>query len=349
MDDNEFLATVGDRPTTEAPSPETRSQSIGQALLRAGEGHARFALSSYLDEHDIVPLQAAVAAGAAVELLIKAALFRAAPALLAMRGDVHSILVFSGQPGVPGKGYLDCRTIGGDDAKKALIAMRPSLNSISIDIDAVLQRRNAAVHLAAVTKNDLMIGVQAMCVAVAALLPELALTPSDFWGEGLAAHAQTLAGEGADQRRLLLEQLKTVASDRLARLRAVGPWVVELLAAERAATEGDVDDRGDEYSEAHQCPVCEYWGLLSGPVARGDMRAVQSHYYDCWEVERTWYPEQFACEVCGLVLDSQTLWTAGFPVSQELDPEEATPDEVQEMYGELEAEHQYDRRHDEQR
>lgn len=147
---------------TEITSTEVRSPSIGQALLRAAEGHARFALRSYLDDQDIIPLQAAVAGGAAVELLIKAVLFRAAPALLAMRGDVHSILVFSGKPGVPGKGYLDCRTIGADDAKKALVVIRPSLNSISTDVDVALKRRNAAVHLAVVTKADLVIGIRAM-------------------------------------------------------------------------------------------------------------------------------------------------------------------------------------------
>lgn len=329
-----------------APS-NLRSPSIGEALLRAAEGHARFALRSYLDEGDIIPLQAAVAAGAAVELLIKSVLFRAAPALLAMRGDVHSILVFSGKPGVPGKGYLDCRTIVGDEAKKALVTMRPSLNAISAEIEAALQRRNAAVHLAVVTKNDLMIGVKAMCVTVAALLPELAVTQKDFWGEGLATHAQMLAEERADQRRLLLEQLKTIASERLARMRSVGPTVVELLAAERAAAEGEMHDRGDEYSEAHQCPVCEYWGLLAGPVTRGDMHAVEGHHHDGWEVERTWYPDDFACAVCGLVLDVKTLGIAGFPLSQELDPDEATPDEMQEMYSDLQAAYEYDRWHDE--
>lgn len=339
------------RPTTvtETTPSEVQTPSIGQALLRAAEGHARFALRSYLDEQDIIPLQAAVAGGAAVELLIKAVLFRAAPALVAMRGDVHSTLVFSGKPGVPGKGYLDCRTIGADDAKKALVAMRPSLNLISTDVDVALKRRNAAVHLAIVTKADLVIGIRAMCVTVAALLPELALAPKDFWGESLAAHAETLAGEEADQRRLLLEQLKTVAADRLARMRSVDPRVLELLAAERAASEGDVEDSGEEYSEAHQCPVCEYWGFLSGPVTRGDLRSVESEYYDGWEVERAWYPNRFACDVCGLVLDPQTLGVAGFPTSQDLDSDDATQDEVEDMILELQADYEYDRWRDEGR
>lgn len=332
---------------SEADPSETHPPSIGLSLLRAAEGHARFALRSYLDEEDILPLQAAIAAGAAVELLIKAVLFQAAPALLAMRGDVHSVLVFSGKPGVPGKGYLDCRTIVGDDAKKALIAMRPSLNAISTEIDSALQRRNAAAHLAVLTKNDVVIGVKAMCVAVAALLPEVALIHEDFWGAGLASHAQTLANEDADQRRLMLEQLKTAAADRLERMRAVGPSLVEILAAERAASEGYIDDRGDEYLAAYQCPVCFYWGLLSGPVSRENLHPVEGHYYDGWEVERTWYPETFACEVCGLVLDSRTLRIAGFPDAQDLDPDEATIDEVQELYSEIEAEHAYDRWHDE--
>lgn len=332
------------------PPHEPRSQPIGDALLKAAEGHARFALRSYLDEDGIIPLQAAVAAGAAVELLIKAVLHRAAPALLAMKGDVHSILVFSGKPGVPGKGYLDCRTIIGDEARKALIAMRPSLNSISTEIDAALQRRNAAVHLASVTKNDLVIGVKAMCVTVSALLPELNLTPANFWGEALVSHAQMLTKEGADQRRLLLEQLKTVAADRLARMRAVDPRTVELLAAERAALDGDVEDDAEEHSEANQCPVCEYWGRLSGPVTRGELRAVQGEHYDGWDVERTWYPERFVCEVCGLKLDLQTLGVAGFVTVQELEPDEATEDEIQEMYySELQAEYEYDRWHDERR
>lgn len=320
---------------------------LGQALLSAAEGHARFALRSYLDEDDIVPLQAAVAAGAAVELLIKAVLHRAAPALLAMKGDVHSILVFSGKPGVPGKGYLDCRTIVGDDTRKALIAMRPNLNSISTEIDAALTRRNAAVHLAFVTEHDLVVGVRAMCVTVAALLPELARTPDEFWGQGLVLRAQVLAQERTDERRLLLEQLKTVARERLARMNAVDPRAIELLVAERAAAEGDVDDDGDHYREAHQCPVCEYWGWLSGPVTRGDMRIVQSHYYDGYEVERTWYPDSFTCDVCGLALGVDTLEIAGFTTSNDLDPGEATEDELQDMYSELQAEYEYERWHDE--
>jgi len=265
-------------------SPESPLRPIGEGLLSAAKGNARFALKSYLVEDDIIPLQAAVAAGAAVELIIKAVLYRAAPALLAMKGDVHSILVFSGKPGVPGKGYLDCRTIVGDDAKKALIAMRPSLNSISEEVDAALHRRNAAVHLARLTNHDLVVGIKAMCVSVEALLSELSLTPNDFWGDDLVSHAQILAKQGADQRRLLLEQLKTVASARLARMRAVDSRAVELLAAERAASDGDVEDNGDDHSEAYQCPVCEYWGWLSGPVTRGDVRAVQGDYYDGWEV-----------------------------------------------------------------
>lgn len=331
----------------DATSSRSGSLQIGHGLLSAAEGHARFALRSYLDEKGILPLQTAVAAGAAVELLIKAVLFQAAPALLAMRGDVHSILVFSGKSGVAGKSYLDCRTVGGDDAKKALLAMRPNLNEISHEVDAALQRRNAAVHLAVLTKSDLVIGVKAMCVTVAALLSELTTRPEDFWGEDLAGHAQVLAEEGADKRRLLLEQAKTVARERLARMRAASPEVVVLLAAERGAVEGDVDDRGEEYSEAYQCPVCEYWGLLSGPVTRGDTREVEGYNYYGWEVERTWYPEVFACEVCSLTLDSHTLGVAGFPVSQELDPDEATPEEVEEMVSDFQAAYEYDRWHDE--
>lgn len=225
--------------TTAAPG-DASWPALGEALLNAARGHARFALRSYPRDDDIVPLQAAVAAGAAVELLIKAALYRAAPALLAMKGDVHSILMLSGRPGIAGKGYLDCRTIVGDDARRALLAIRPSFNSISTEIDAALIRRNAAVHLAIVTKHDLVVGVRAMCVAVAALLPELARTPDELWGDDLVSHAQVLAQERADERRLALEQLKTVARERLARMRGVDSLAIELLVAERAAPEGTV-------------------------------------------------------------------------------------------------------------
>lgn len=334
---------------TGAGPAEVVGPPLGHALLKAAEGHARFALRSYLDEDDIVPLQAAVAAGAAVELLIKAVLYREAPALLAMKGDVHSILMFSGKPGVPGKGYLDCRTIVGDDTRRALIAIRPSLNSISTEIDAALTRRNAAVHLALATKHDLVVGVRAMCVTVAALLPELDRNPDQFWGDGLVAHAQVLAAARGDERRLLLEQLKTAALERLARIRAVDSAVIELLVAERAAPEDGTEDDGDHFREAHQCPVCEYWGWLSGPVTRGEMRMVESHYYDGWEVERTWYPESFDCGICRLHLDVETLGVAGFSSVGDLQPTEATEEELQDMYSELQAEYEYERWHDERR
>lgn len=105
----------------EAAIPGSWPSPSAEVMVGAAKGHARFALRSYGDEEETVRLQAAVAAGAAVELLIKAVLFEASPALLAMRGDVHSILVFSGQPGLPSKTYLDCRTITGDEAKKTLL------------------------------------------------------------------------------------------------------------------------------------------------------------------------------------------------------------------------------------
>ncbi len=132
-------------------------------------------------------------------------------------------------------------------------------------------------------------------------------------------------------------------------MRAVDPRAIELLVAERAAPEGEVDDGSDQYREARQCPVCACWAWLSGPVTRGDMRMVQSHYYDGWEVDRTWYPDSFTCDVCGLALDVEILGIAGFSTVLDLDPDEATEDELQEMYSDLQADYEYERWHDERR
>lgn len=77
---------------------------------------------------------------------------------------------------------------------------------------------------------------------------------------------------------------------------------------------------------------------------------VQSHYYDGWEVERTWYPDSFDCAICGLALDVDTLGVAGFPTGEDLDPDEATEDELQELYyADLEAEYEYERWREERR
>jgi len=269
-----------------------------------------------------------MAAGSALESLMKAALAMVMPALLAERGDPHSILLLSGKKGMPGKSYLDCRTISAQDAKKTLIGLFPAISGVTLEIDAVLVRRNAAVHLSVLTQADVDAAVRSLAVSIDALAPVLQLNLPHFWGESLHSYAIALVQKAMDEKRLLLEQLEAAARERLEHMRQIDPHVLELWAAERTAPPEATEDDEDGYREAHECPVCDWWGWLYGSETRGSVHAEDLRCGVEYWVMREWGSELFECGVCGLRLDSRTLAVAGFQVYSEIGPADANEEEI---------------------
>jgi len=315
---------MGNAPSSGLPGPFLES------FVTSGRINARHALSLYSagDLSDGLELQIAMAAGSAVESLMKAGLAMLVPALLAERGDPHSILLLSGKQGMPGKSYLDCRMISAQDAKKTLIGLFPSINAVSLDIDKVLACRNTAAHLNMLAEAEVADAVRALAVSVDTLAPVLQFELSDFWGETLRDYALALVQKAMDEKRLLLEQLEVAARERLERMRELDPQVLELWAVERSAPPEATEDDEDGYREAHQCPVCEWWGWLYGSETRGSVHEEDlDHGVEYW-VMREWASELFECGVCGLRLDGRTLRVAGFQVWSEIGPTKANEQEI---------------------
>lgn len=311
------------------PLPAALPAKLFESLLHAARADARQALEQYADPDSSVRLRAAVSAGSAVEALLKAVLAQTLPSLLAERGDVHTQLILSGLPGARGKSYLDCRTVGGLEAMRAVTVAKPSLMLAEDDVKRALSVRNAATHLSILTTADLKAGIRSMVATIEVLLPSLA-TPMDFWGQALLPHAETLREAVADQRMERVEEAKSLARVRLEKLKIVGQSAFEAM-AELLDAKGYQDEvEGETARVAHRCPVCEYSGWLSGFVERSNLHYSHEDDYGApraW-VDRTLDVAEFSCEVCGLYLRSAEVRLAGLPTEVDLEPD-SEPEELE--------------------
>lgn len=300
--------------------PSVLPERLFEALVRAATAEARYALELYTEEDSVLRIRAALSAGSAVEALLKGVLTQTLPGLLADRGDVHTQLMLSGLSGVRGKTYLDCRTIGGLDASRVLSAVAASL-SLDEDVKCVLTARNAAAHLAILTRPDLSAAIRSLVSVVEALLPAISLASEAFWGPVLYPHAQLLQQETVDQRLLLIAEAKSAAHVRLARLRSAGESAFEAMVEVLDAYGRDDEIDGEFMRKVQRCPVCGYSGWLSGFVDRGPLCYEVGDDYTAEEfwVDRTFESDDFTCDVCTFHLSTGELALEGLPVKIELE------------------------------
>ncbi|WP_282006215.1 hypothetical protein [Propioniciclava sinopodophylli] len=319
--------------TSQASVLASLPEQLFEALRRAAITEARHALETYTDNDPVIRLRAAMSAGSSVEALLKAVLAHTLPALLAEKGDVHTQLMLSGLPGVKGKSYIDCRTIGGLEASRTLKAAHSIPVPIDEDVQHVFGARNAATHLAILTKTDLARAIRSLVVVVEAVMPLLNETSQEFWGPSLHPHAQVLQQQVVDQRALLFEEARSVALVRLSKLQIAGDEafqaMTDVLDAEGASDELE----GDFARVVRRCPVCDRGGWLSGYVERGDLQHEPEDDYtaEAFWVERVMQVESFHCEICGLDLRRELLPVAGLPLSLDLEPDFDPPELLEDM------------------
>lgn len=328
-------------------SATSRTATVSEALRAASCEHARFALECYTDPASS-SLLTALAAGGAVEAALKSTLAQVLPSLLADRGDPHTQIFLAGRVGLPGKTYLDCRTISPADALKTLCLVRHTLQVIQADVHKVLNVRNAAAHLGIVRPQDLHDCVRSMVVCMDTLMPDLGQGPAEFWGAKLTSYASALRQESQDGVRFAVEEAMTVARTRLEKLMALGPETFEALADALDANGLDVTEEDDEYRAPHECPVCSRDGWITGPIERGELQyetAEDLSMEHSW-VDRTVIPIDFQCDVCGLRLADRQLDRAGLPTEIQLQPDE-DPFELRDFYESILAEEAYERQREE--
>jgi len=290
-------------------------------------------------------LRAAMAVGVAVELALKAAVAAVLPSLLAEKGDPHSQLFLMGRPGLPGKSQSDVRTIGGTVAWQVIAAVRPQLGIGQKDVQAALNLRNGAAHLALVDRTELAEGIRAMAICIDRLLPELSLTRSDYWGEEFEGQVLVLIKEVMDAREIRVAQAKSSALVQLARLKALGDEAFDAIRVTLDSEGREPEDDGESYGEPHECPVCAYIGWLSGVIERSDLQVDDADHYEVW-VDRLFVPREFRCGVCGLAVWDQELPMVGLPATKQLDPDE-DPWELRELYNQAQADAAWEATRDE--
>lgn len=324
------------------PRPDTGGGvELVRALLAASQTQARLAMELHADPLDQQNrLKAAVAAGVAVELALKASIASILPSLLAEKGDPHSQLYLMGRGGLPSKSPSDVRTIVGMATWHLVTALRPQLGIDQKDAQAVFNVRNGAAHLALVDQSDLTAAVRAMTICIDRLLPTVDLSRADYWGPEFENQVGALIKEVMDAREVRVQQAKSAALLQLARLKALGAEAFEAVVMALSCDGREPETTDDSYGKPHECPVCGHDGWLSGVVERGDLEVDDADSNVVW-VTRLFVPQDFRCDLCGFAVWNQDLPLAGLPAAQDLEPDD-DPWELRQLYEDAQAEAQYE-------
>jgi hypothetical protein len=282
------------------------NDDLGRLLTDSSRWNAQIAVANYASDDTNEQLQAAVSTGTALELLAKACLTTISPALLADKGEQHSVLLLTGKGGLTKRRPTQLRSIQAFESLRLLKAIRPE---VSIDLSEPpmpLQVRNAAAHMALVDALELRIAVAVMARAVETMLPLIEVESGAFWGE----HGQSVV-------LALLDETRTAAARSLAaktaRAKSAFADLTAGMTPEQAAalirafvgTHQPMDDLVDQV----ECPACGQLGWRSAWIDRGPLEDAydeesEVHYRF---VTQTAFPFKFQCPVCRLFLTSQEL------------------------------------------
>ena len=272
-------------------------------------------------------LDSAMAAGMAVELLLRALLAAHANHLLADKGDAHTVLMLSGKRGATQRqGYLDARSLGVSECMRTLKNI-PGVAPLSdAHVQRVLAVRNSATHMGIVSESDPQSALSSLVEVVQSLLPALGVAEVSFWGD-IHGYAQTLRSAHSNVVRSAAELKKLKAMDRVEKLRGSmdGDYWDEYVSQVQAQVEPDAEEP-DEFLTTVACPVCSEDAWLSGRVER-TLHVYIENMHDFYKtVERTGHPQAFICGVCGLELEGTELAAVQLDEVLELGEDESAPE-----------------------
>ncbi len=320
---------------SETPTAGEVSPAGSDDLIRAASAWAQDALAAVHGGNDH---RAAVAGPMAVELLGKAALWKANPLLVVASDlvkDSASIVKIASSPDLRAP---KMKTIYLSEVLKRVAIL---LNSLPIDSrqqDRLCDVRNGGAHAGLLGPSRQVVEDSLSVLDV--LIAHLEMDPETFYGD-LSGTAATLRGSYRD------------AIEARVQLEIVGAWVglqtlrsnlsegdFEVLRDRRhAATDDDLDPDvfgSGFYRTPYECPACSEEGRLFGRVEVDDRVDHDHEKTGPGEYEAIPYvywvpsliPDAFACNVCKLVLRSTVeLAAAGLPESAfEVSEESLGPD-----------------------
>lgn len=283
--------TLGSVAAAEAPDADV------DRLYDAAQHHLRSANEKVEAPDWRVRLDAAVHAGAAVELMAKAVL--AGLDVRLVRREHHSVrgivnlLIENGNLDATPYDLSPNRTIGAEEALDLLSRLEEGLRPFCASAKKALAARNAAVHLAE-AQDGLADAVTAGSDFVLAGVDRLGRDRTAFLGDALAERVQREVAE----RRTVIERQ---AQQKVDRARAtfdaylgLDEWIRELFLAQVR----DRRPRRPDVTDPHDCPACHNRGWMFSNV----------------DVDEAADPDEvvayldflgFRCYFCGLELDSE--------------------------------------------
>ena len=302
-----------------------------EVLLKRGEGELRQSASRWIRDAlaawaDNDYGKVSLAAPVAVELLGKAALWRANPALLVpLSADAEaSLFILADRPDLSAP---KLRTVG---LKQVLGRLDALLGSLPLDgkqRSRLTDTRNGAIHVGTAEQSRYVL-IDALTVC-GLLLERLQRSPRSFYGEheadvnGLLQTNRTEIGHQVAAKqakaRILLSRLQEDMGETEFEEWASG----RESGAEYDIEPNDFGSFGNMYAMNQECPECKWQGRLVGsvgvsreveeeydPVGEGDFVSVQRQ--ECFSID--FDPTDFVCNVCRLALSGHLeLGAAGLP------------------------------------
>lgn len=289
---------------------DARSRAA-ESLLRAAAGRLTEALAAWVDEDFD---RTAASAPTALELLVKAVLWKINPALLVSLDSRHeaALVTLATEPRLDSPAL---RTIGLKTALGRLTTLRGNLPVPGPRQDRLSACRNGALHVGTLPTSGPNSGETVARQVLADtlllcnfLLPDLGESPATFYGdrsalvagllEGRRSEIEHRAGRKVAQAQHRLESWQRHVDDE-------GVWNDAAGQLEAAAdTAISPDDFGLEMAAIPQdCPVCGFSGRLIGRLdVDGDADVEYEDggpvYYGYWVL--TLHPRAFGCNVCKL-------------------------------------------------
>ncbi|QHC68693.1 hypothetical protein GSU68_18460 (plasmid) [Rathayibacter sp. VKM Ac-2759] len=295
-------------PETPRPAASIMPERLSAHLLVTAQDAAREVLTGYTTDEPRELLQRLFDAGSVVEHLVKAAVARIHPSLLADRTHAQSVLTLAGVALSPPLSVTELRTISYTEAMKLLVLAQPVVARVDTDAKALVAGRNAAAHMGLVNRAVVETFAQDLVRVVGVLLPLLDTSKEEFWSAQWLPIAKALELEKEDRSRARVAS--KIARARLAYLELIDGFdesnresTLRLL--ERRLSEFDFFGMDLERLDC-DCPACGRSGWLTcerelrwqeAKPTREEMHGVST------AVPIDLIPLAFECPVCGLALD----------------------------------------------
>ncbi|CDP87378.1 MULTISPECIES: hypothetical protein [Mycolicibacterium] len=316
---------------------------LPDVLLDASSQHARLVHELYPGDTSWDAQRVAISIGTAVELLLKHVLALRSFQLLPDNYKIETALTLDGK-GSAADHLPQLTTVAGTAAVERL-NKASELQLKKEDFELAFRVRNSAIHLGVASTQANKAAFKKMVLVIDSLFSHLGVKTSEriqYWGgEEAEKFVRAIVDEAITEAKARYEQLLRRAKDDY---QTLTESLLEAGKAEVIKQFAEVPptiNSGSEEAVSHLCPACANMGWVVYEVHRGTPTVEYlddqfgGRHGDAY-VERKGSADRFECGVCRLKLDRREyLVEAAVTLEIELEPDEATQDEIDEYEADL--------------